>query len=320
MQQPANFSNMSFFNERLQFVADVCIFHNIAEDQVVFPSVDSELVPILTQGVEKQKYLIHLKKFIQFWQYIQLHILLYLCTCARFSSADWMEYYILLMMVIMPISLLSSGLWLMLHYFILLLQPAIWRCSTGLSFFLQLGVVLLMANQKNLSQPAEERLHTSWNQEFFLRCTAPLEVQVPHLCSSIQHALLYCVCSIVFVGGLEVVHYMVFMDWMLPIIPSCEFLLKCDEVAPVTIDRRYNVKVMGVELQLKHEHLSSFKQVLELLQHQHWSLTPTDGSSATLMESSWWYRWFFFLGVCAGVSNIWVNFEMMHHVLIDLPA
>jgi hypothetical protein len=176
--------------------------------------------------------------------------------------ADWREYSILLMMVIMPISLLSSGPWLMLHYFILLLQPAIWRCSTGLSFFLQLGVVLLMANQKNLSQPADKRLHTTWNQEFFLRCTAPLEVQVPHLCSSIQHALLYCVCSIVFVGGLEVVHYMVFVDWMLPIIHSCEFLLKCDEVAPGTI---YNIKVMRVELQLKHEHLSSFKQVLDLL-------------------------------------------------------
>jgi hypothetical protein len=43
MQQSANFSDILLFNGRLQFVADVCIFHSIAEDQVVFPSVESEL-------------------------------------------------------------------------------------------------------------------------------------------------------------------------------------------------------------------------------------------------------------------------------------
>jgi hypothetical protein len=35
---------------------------------------------------------------------------------------------------------------------------AIWRCYAGLLFFLQLGGVIPMANKKNLSQPAEEKL------------------------------------------------------------------------------------------------------------------------------------------------------------------
>ncbi|KAK9705201.1 hypothetical protein RND81_07G040400 [Saponaria officinalis] len=37
------FSDLAGFNERLQFIAEVCIFHSIAEDQVIFPAVDAEL-------------------------------------------------------------------------------------------------------------------------------------------------------------------------------------------------------------------------------------------------------------------------------------
>ncbi|CAI0553173.1 unnamed protein product [Linum tenue] len=36
-------SDLSAFNKRLQFIAEVCIFHSIAEDKVIFPAVDSEL-------------------------------------------------------------------------------------------------------------------------------------------------------------------------------------------------------------------------------------------------------------------------------------
>ncbi|XP_021292087.1 zinc finger protein BRUTUS isoform X1 [Herrania umbratica] len=43
IQLSGDFSNLSVFNERLQFIAEVCIFHSIAEDKVMFPAVDGEL-------------------------------------------------------------------------------------------------------------------------------------------------------------------------------------------------------------------------------------------------------------------------------------
>ncbi|XP_051144695.1 zinc finger protein BRUTUS-like [Andrographis paniculata] len=38
-----DFSDLSAFNKRLQFIAEVCIFHSIAEDKVIFPAVDAEI-------------------------------------------------------------------------------------------------------------------------------------------------------------------------------------------------------------------------------------------------------------------------------------
>ncbi|XP_042511163.1 zinc finger protein BRUTUS-like [Macadamia integrifolia] len=43
IQLSGDFSDLSAFNERLQFIAEVCIFHSIAEDKVIFPAVDGEL-------------------------------------------------------------------------------------------------------------------------------------------------------------------------------------------------------------------------------------------------------------------------------------
>ncbi|KAH9607907.1 hypothetical protein KSS87_022262 [Heliosperma pusillum] len=43
IQLNAEFSDLSGFNERLHFIAEVCIFHSIAEDKVIFPAVDAEL-------------------------------------------------------------------------------------------------------------------------------------------------------------------------------------------------------------------------------------------------------------------------------------
>ncbi|KAJ9676987.1 hypothetical protein PVL29_022132 [Vitis rotundifolia] len=43
IQHSGNFTNLSSFNERLHFIAEVCIFHSIAEDKVIFPAVDGEL-------------------------------------------------------------------------------------------------------------------------------------------------------------------------------------------------------------------------------------------------------------------------------------
>ncbi|GKV23570.1 hypothetical protein SLEP1_g33279 [Rubroshorea leprosula] len=43
IQVSGDFTNLSVFNERLQFIAEVCIFHSIAEDKVIFPAVDEEL-------------------------------------------------------------------------------------------------------------------------------------------------------------------------------------------------------------------------------------------------------------------------------------
>ncbi|KAL8112173.1 hypothetical protein AgCh_019755 [Apium graveolens] len=43
IQLSGDFSDLSTFNKRLQFIAEVCIFHSIAEDKVIFPAVDAEL-------------------------------------------------------------------------------------------------------------------------------------------------------------------------------------------------------------------------------------------------------------------------------------
>ncbi|KAG6752916.1 hypothetical protein POTOM_042957 [Populus tomentosa] len=42
IQSSGNFTNLSAFDERLQFIAEVCIFHSIAEDKVIFPAVGGE--------------------------------------------------------------------------------------------------------------------------------------------------------------------------------------------------------------------------------------------------------------------------------------
>ncbi|XP_027340585.1 zinc finger protein BRUTUS-like isoform X2 [Abrus precatorius] len=42
IQQSGDFANLLAFNERFQFIAEVCIFHSIAEDKVIFPAVDGE--------------------------------------------------------------------------------------------------------------------------------------------------------------------------------------------------------------------------------------------------------------------------------------
>ncbi|XP_057960790.1 zinc finger protein BRUTUS-like [Malania oleifera] len=43
IQFSSDFSDLSAFDKRLQFIAEVCIFHSIAEDKVIFPAVDAEL-------------------------------------------------------------------------------------------------------------------------------------------------------------------------------------------------------------------------------------------------------------------------------------
>ncbi|XP_020532353.1 zinc finger protein BRUTUS isoform X1 [Jatropha curcas] len=42
IQLSGDFMNLSAFDDRLQFIAEVCIFHSIAEDKVIFPAVDGE--------------------------------------------------------------------------------------------------------------------------------------------------------------------------------------------------------------------------------------------------------------------------------------
>jgi zinc finger-like protein len=56
MQQSGDFADISAFNVRLQFIADVCIFHSIAEDQVIFPAVNSELSFVLEHAEEERRF------------------------------------------------------------------------------------------------------------------------------------------------------------------------------------------------------------------------------------------------------------------------
>ncbi|XP_030545801.1 zinc finger protein BRUTUS-like isoform X1 [Rhodamnia argentea] len=43
LQFSEGFSDLSAFNKKLRFIAEVCIFHSMAEDKVIFPAVDIEL-------------------------------------------------------------------------------------------------------------------------------------------------------------------------------------------------------------------------------------------------------------------------------------
>ncbi|XP_062232065.1 zinc finger protein BRUTUS-like isoform X2 [Phragmites australis] len=56
IQQSGDFSDISAFNVRLQFIADVCVFHSIAEDQVIFPAVDGELSFVKEHADEEQSF------------------------------------------------------------------------------------------------------------------------------------------------------------------------------------------------------------------------------------------------------------------------
>ncbi|KAG2590902.1 hypothetical protein PVAP13_5NG457100 [Panicum virgatum] len=56
VQQSGDLSDISAFNERLQFIADVCIYHSITEDQVIFPAVDSELSFVQEHAEEERRF------------------------------------------------------------------------------------------------------------------------------------------------------------------------------------------------------------------------------------------------------------------------
>ncbi|PON56330.1 43kDa postsynaptic protein [Parasponia andersonii] len=59
-----NFTSQSTFDERFQFIAEICIFHSIANDKVIFPSVYGE-TSIFHQHAEVKS------KFSEFWYLIQ---------------------------------------------------------------------------------------------------------------------------------------------------------------------------------------------------------------------------------------------------------
>ncbi|KAK4484224.1 hypothetical protein RD792_011447 [Penstemon davidsonii] len=51
-----DFSDLSAFNRRLQFIAEVCIFHSIAEDKVIFPAVDIEMSFVQEHAEEESEF------------------------------------------------------------------------------------------------------------------------------------------------------------------------------------------------------------------------------------------------------------------------
>ncbi|KAG6475655.1 hypothetical protein ZIOFF_064884 [Zingiber officinale] len=54
IQNSGYFSDLSAFNRRLQFIADVCIFHSYAEDQVIFPAVLDRMEPLLQEHANEK--------------------------------------------------------------------------------------------------------------------------------------------------------------------------------------------------------------------------------------------------------------------------
>ncbi|KAG8086337.1 hypothetical protein GUJ93_ZPchr0010g8908 [Zizania palustris] len=56
IQQSGDFSDISDFNMKLQFIADVSIFHSIAEDQVIFPAVNDQVSFEQEHAEEEQRF------------------------------------------------------------------------------------------------------------------------------------------------------------------------------------------------------------------------------------------------------------------------
>ncbi|XP_073004012.1 zinc finger protein BRUTUS [Typha latifolia] len=56
IQRFGDFSDLSAFNVRLQFIADICIFHSVAEDQVIFPAVDGEFSFVQEHAEEESRF------------------------------------------------------------------------------------------------------------------------------------------------------------------------------------------------------------------------------------------------------------------------
>ncbi|XP_047306955.1 zinc finger protein BRUTUS-like [Impatiens glandulifera] len=56
IKSSGDFSGLSTFNKRLQFIAEVFIFHSIAEDKVIFPAVDAELSFAQEHAEEKSQF------------------------------------------------------------------------------------------------------------------------------------------------------------------------------------------------------------------------------------------------------------------------
>ncbi|KAL3731454.1 hypothetical protein ACJRO7_028346 [Eucalyptus globulus] len=67
LQFSGGFSDLSAFNKKLCFIAEVCIFHSMAEDKVIFPAVDLELSFVEEHAAEEIQFdrLRHLIKSIQ---------------------------------------------------------------------------------------------------------------------------------------------------------------------------------------------------------------------------------------------------------------
>ncbi|EPS73048.1 hypothetical protein M569_01704, partial [Genlisea aurea] len=54
IKRTGDFSDLSAFNKRLQFIAEVCIFHSIAEDKVIFPAVDGAAMSFVEEHAEEE--------------------------------------------------------------------------------------------------------------------------------------------------------------------------------------------------------------------------------------------------------------------------
>ncbi|KAI4331498.1 hypothetical protein MLD38_029683 [Melastoma candidum] len=80
MQASGDFADLTSFNERLQFIAEVCIFHSIAEDKVIFPAVDGEL-SFIHEHTEEQS------------QLNEFHCLIERIQSAEATSTSGVEFY-----------------------------------------------------------------------------------------------------------------------------------------------------------------------------------------------------------------------------------
>ncbi|KAL6010845.1 hypothetical protein ACLOJK_001287 [Asimina triloba] len=78
IQFSGDLSDLSAFSERLQFIAEVCIFHGIAEDKVIFPAVDEELSFSMEHAEEEKQF----ENFRSLIESIQ-------CTGADSASAEF---------------------------------------------------------------------------------------------------------------------------------------------------------------------------------------------------------------------------------------
>jgi hypothetical protein len=143
--------------------------HGIVLEAVLPVDLNPSLVSVLTQRIEKQKYVIYTKKIIQFLQYISWKVILYYCPCASSLSADLMEYFLLLVVGTKQVSLLPRADISRREAGVNELNMATYMWLEAMEpgpYPLHLAVAFIRADLKSFPHYTEQSLPIAWEKQF----------------------------------------------------------------------------------------------------------------------------------------------------------